>query len=83
MHDVIVRLVAPQSDWHIVELTPNTLDQALAKQTADLLICNHLSAHYPDMEKRLADLVACFEAGWMAGDCRHSGAGQPFAGQKS
>ena len=67
MHDTIARLVRLQVDWHVIELIPSTVDSAVSPQTADLLICDHLSAYVPDIQTVLADWVAVLKPnGWLA-----------------
>ena len=66
MNDTIVRLVKPQLDWHIIELISLLSPGPLAEQTAELLICDHLAAHCPDMANCLAKWMRVLKPnGWL------------------
>ncbi len=72
MNDTIVRLVEPQLDWHILELTSLLSPGTLAEQTADLLIYDHLAAHCPDMASYLANWMRVLKPnGWLAAGVFH------------
>ena len=67
MDDTLARLVQPQTHWHIMSLTPANKEQVITEQTADLLICDHLSAHCSDMRALLSDWVKVIKpGGWLA-----------------